>query len=339
MINFETDINDPVFTEPVQQINEHLNHLGVGFFTEKADFVSANGDMEFYVAHGNNYKDKSSEAAVLMGTPFGNGIWPHMIARAEAVFFQLAEEGVRDRNGNLVPVIMPSAPCLTSGYSNLYERDYAEIAKGNYYRIASEHLDLYKTLGYKQLAGVIAYSYPGVLASATVNLAESAGVEVTGNVFIGDPPNAAQRPELSIVTGFAREGMSFSKQLKNGNIDIVDTLFATKQAAQGFNRGVIKHAKLYKAIVSGMSRGRLAGNLTDLVKAGIDVTLMHATESKVAPRKHVIAAYEDASSGIWKDPCNTKRSGFLSRQEVTGIGHGVGDCIGHLAVLAANAVI
>lgn len=335
MINFETDINDPFFLEPVQHIQEHLNYLGAKHFIFEADNVHRMGNMEFAVVGGG--KDRSTEAAILMPAPFGNGIWPHIVARGEALAYQAAQEDIRDRNGNILPVIIPAAPCMTSSY-DLEARDVADIALGNFYPIAAQHVNLMATLGYGQLRGVVGYSFPAVTAQPTVKLAKW-DLDVKGNVVIGEPPHAAARSLVRIGAGFIREGMAFSKQVKAENIHVINQLFDSKQAARQFNKGVIKNAALYTAIVRGMSQGRLSADLEALVKSGIDVTLLHASNSKVTPRKDAIRAFQDASSFIWADTWNMNRTGFLNRQEVTGTNHALADRVGRFAVLAARSLL
>lgn len=325
-------VNAMMFDRPVEAVNEHLNQIGTEHFIDAADNVDRLGSIEYAVVGGG--KDASPDTAILMPAPFANGVWPHIIARAEAISYLAAEAGLRDGANNLVPVVVTASPCVTSSYDLISEERH-NVAAGDFSPIATRQLAVLEHVGAMSIAGVVGYSQGAAVAIPTLMKAQKDFDAYSVPAVIGDPPHAAPRGVVALGAAFAKEGATFDAELKKEPIDVVNELFAIKRAAREFNKGVLLRRQENWAMVKGFSRGKLTDDLLDAVWHGIPTTLLHAADSKISPADDV-----HASVNTVKDYFENKMiRRYLHRLEITGTNHAFGDRIGRFATLCAGVLV
>ncbi|HSX46568.1 MAG TPA: hypothetical protein VLF87_01090, partial [Patescibacteria group bacterium] len=218
MIDFETfhgqpeleiAVNDQAFDEPVEAVNRHLSNLGANHFMQLANEPERFGSMQYGLLWGDD--DRSSKAVIPMPAPFGNGVWPHILARAEAIRFMAAEAGLHDRQGNPVPILVTAAPSMHSAF-DILPQDVTYLKKhGDFGSIAAKHVYLMNRLGFGCVAGFAGYSQGSVIGSPLMEVAQSV-MDTTGNVVLGAPPHAEQRPFESFGLGMLLDGMHFKSE-------------------------------------------------------------------------------------------------------------------------------
>lgn len=334
MINsFEINVNDECFEEPKLLVNEHLNQLGADYFVERADKVAMHNGTEYAFMGGDT--DASLEAAIVMPAPFGNGAWPHILARGEAVHYLLAEAGLRDRYGNLVPVLVTASACKTSlPQLKDYQDDF--IKSGNFGPLGNQPLDIMRKHEVGQIAGLYGYSEGGAQIAAIVR--NGRDFDITGKAVIAATPNASKSSVGIQVVRFGREGMGFKKELKKEGVEVIDNLFDTKRADRDFVPGIIAHLGHNLLKLEGFGKGGLACDMVTLSQYGIDTTLIHASNDKIAPRKQVIKAFDRAAERI-QDIYETRFTGDLTRVEVLGTNHTLGDRVGTAAAIVTKRLL
>ncbi len=321
-------LHDPVFDEPVSVVNDHLNSLGVDYFVNQAN-QAPNYEGQEYSIVGDEHS--SQEAVILMPAPFGNGVWPHHIARAKAVGHLAELAGVRDRMGSPVPVLLVAAPSITSSY-NLDQREQQQIARGNFASIAYRHIDLVNRLGYGGLSGYLGYSQPAVFA-ADIPAQAKPWVELNGPIQIQETPHSKKttRPALGWNMAIV-EGRRFKAAINDSGIDVVKQLFDKGKAEDRFIKGVIKRRKEYWPITRGFARGRLEHDLIRLQQDGVHSFVLHCSNSAVTDHLRTINAVGKAHGMLHQ---NSK----ITSLEILDASHNYGDMLGHFAVTAAANLI
>jgi hypothetical protein len=309
---------DYPYAEPLAVVNDHLNRLGARFFIDGAQATAAENGQRFkYVGD----VDSSRESAIVMPSPFGNGIWPHLVARAEALRHLAVEAGIRDDRGNTLPVVMVAAPSLKSTYG-LVGREQDDVAMGDFTPIAKRHLRVLGTMGFESIRSYVGYSQPAVFGAPLARLAQ-ANFDIA-NVQLQETPNSRKRTILSLGVGMmAIEGMRFKKGMASGKIDVIDELFATHNAADQMEKGVLQEKADYWSMVKGFAKGRLEDDLNSLCVDGVDTFVLWAAGSAVTSAKHTKATVSKVADS---NPSYSVRS-----LEIVGANHSYGDMVGHFA--------
>ncbi len=319
------DVHDAAFEEPVAYVDEHLSSLGIGHFVDKANVIDRVHGMQFKLVSG---PERSQEEAILMPGTFANGIWPHVVARAEAVRIMVETAGVRSSAGEPLPVLMVAAPSLQSRF-DLNKLERAQVANGDYAPIADRHVALMDRLGYSAFRGVF-YSQAAAFAE-TIAQAGQANMDI-GAMIVGEPPHVQEQSFASSIKGFVGEGSGFKAEIEDEGIRVIQEMFATKQAARSFELGVIAAGKENLAVVRGFGQGYLENDLVDLNMSTLGaVTLLHASDSKVTNAQATRELFERATGSLLT-------SNPLYRVEIAGTNHSLGDRVGRFATLSAAAL-
>lgn len=330
----ELPITSPWLDEGAAEVNEHLSSFGSEYFIDRAERPAKYNGMQFNIAGGGD--DRSREAAILMPGTFANGVWPHILARGEAISHMAAEAGLRDSVGNLVPVIMTGSPSMFSTFG-LDKSERHEVRHGNYASIAERHLGLFRSLGYEAVAGVVASSQATALVAPFVEMAPE--ITETAQAVLAEPPHAARKRILPVgrqLVNFGREGAKFKGQLKAEGIDVIDEIFASGKAAPDFERGIIHEGRENWSIIRGFARGKLRRDLTTLVLHHITTTVVHGSDSNVARSRQVREAVGAAIGSVHdRNGTTWPRVNNLRELEVTDTNHSLMDRVGRFATIAA----
>lgn len=309
-------VDNPAFDEPVAAVDEHLSRLGSNHFVSMAEHAESHEGMQYSVVGGG--KDRSLDTAILMPGTFANGVWPHIVARAEAISFMAAEAGLRDNSGNIVPVIMTGSPSMRSRYGLSYT-ERQSVSDGNFDPIARRHKALLGSVGYQAIHGIF-NSQSALLAEPIANSLRNSFV--VGNAVVAEPPLRR--------LGVLQENKGLKQALQDENIAVINELFATKQATDRFERGVLRELPENLACVRGMGRAayRFAQDLSDVNRLAPKVTFIHGIDSKVTPYHEAEAIYEHAR-------ILSNRLSGLGRVVVAGANHSLGDRVGRWSTLVA----
>lgn len=341
MTNFDTfrpnpelvlDVQDAAFEEPVAEVNEYLSRLGTQHFIDVCEEAITFNGIRYAIVGGG--KDRSSTMAWLMPGTYANGAWPHIAARGAAVSHMAAEAGMRDDEGNLIPVVITGSPSMESRYG-LDKQELLTVTDGNFTPIAQRHLELLGNLKFDPV-GIVASSQASALAAPIVDLMPGSAFNRGIPAVLAEPPHAKPRSVTGQLLNFVREGQKFKSQLAAEGIDVIDELFATKNASKDFEKGIAKEAKENLAIVRGFGRGKLARDLSRLCLSGSQTTVIHGSDSLVARRKDVTEAIEAARERVLNVLGDTPRpANELRRLELAGTNHSLADRVGRFAVVAA----
>lgn len=333
--DLEMDIHDAAFEEPVAEVNEYLSRLGTQHFIDVAENALSFNGMRYAVVGGG--KDRSSTAALLMPGTYANGVWPHIAARGEALAHLAAQAGLRDDEDNLVPVVITGSPSMESAFG-LDARERASVSIGDFSPVADRHIDLLRSIK-RNPRGIVASSQAATMAAPFVRALPESAFGMGIPAVLAETPHAKRYDSLPVMrqlVNFGREGARFKKQLSDEGIDAVNELFATKHAAKGFEKGIVKEVKDNLAIVKGFARGKLVRDLISLSLSGSPTTVMHGTDSKVARRDDVMQAVEEARerAAAYKAAVLLS-SRDVNRLEIRGTNHSLMDRVGRFAVVAA----
>lgn len=333
--DLEMDIHDAAFEEPVAEVNEHLSRLGPQHFIDVAENALSFNGMRYAIVGGG--KDQSTTAALLMPGTYANGVWPHIVARGEALAHLAAQAGLRDDEGNLVPVLITGSPSMESAFG-LDARERDSVSFGDSSPLADRHVELLRSIK-RDPSGIVASSQAAAMAAPFVRALPESAFGMGMPAVLAEPPHAKRRDFLPIMrqlVNFGREGARFKKQLRDEGIDVINELFGTKHAAKNFEKGIVKEAKDNLAIVRGFARGKLARDLISLRLSGSPTTVVHGTDSHVARRDDVVRAVEkargqSAAHGVIALLFNRD----VNRLEIRDTNHSLVDRVGRFAVVAA----
>src|SRR5262245_10800898 len=111
-------IDDPRFDEPVEMVRDHLNRLGVSYFNDMANSAEAEPvtGTQALIVCSRALEHGIGESVIPMAAPMGNGVWPHIVARAEAISERAFHLGLRGENDGPVPVLVTAAPSMKSHF-------------------------------------------------------------------------------------------------------------------------------------------------------------------------------------------------------------------------------
>lgn len=312
-------LTEPAFAEQKEHLNEHLNKLGAQHFVDlanKADADPKTGAQYMLVTH----KGFSAEEVILMPGTFGNGIWPHIIARAEALSHSALHAGVRDVTGNPLGVLMVGSPSMNSRFG-FDKSERGQMARGDFLPVARRHVALVDDLKFGAVKGAF-YSQAAAMAGAFSYDAKKT-IDVN-HMIVGEIPLNRR--------GFLTEGREFSQERKKDGIDVIEELFANKQAAVDFERGILHEFKENFAYLRGFGRIMLSNDLVLLANSSEHTTLLHATHSKVMPLNAAVTGYENAKNTLR----NLGQADRIQRVQADS-NHSFGDRVGSFsAVVAAN---
>lgn len=330
----QLDVDDRMFEEPVAEVSEHLSGIGAARFMEAAENIANYNGMNFTVVGGG--KDRSSEAAILMPGTYANDAWPHILARAEAISYMAAQAGLRDSQGNLVPVVVTGSPSMRSRFG-LDDSERSDVRRGNYDSIAERHQGLLRGLG-RTAVGMVASSQATALAAPFVAELPASSFGEGIPVVMAEPPHGKHRivlPVVSQLVGFAREGAAFKAHLKAEDIDVINEIFASGKASPDFERGIAKEHKDNLAIVRGFARGKLGYDLSRLALSGSRTTVVHGSDSLVSRQEDITAAFDEAVKRILDVTGETGQANNLRRLELSDANHSLMDRVGRFAVISA----
>jgi hypothetical protein len=329
------DVQDAVFEEPVAEVNEHLSRLGAQHFIDVAENALVFNGMRYAVVGGG--KDRSSTMAWLMPGTYANGAWPHIAARGAAVAHMAAEAGLRDDEGNIIPVVITGSPSMESTY-DLDKTERAIVADGDFAPIAERHAGLLGNLNL-ELAGIVGSSQASALASPLVEMTRGSSFGEGVSAVLSEPPHGRRYDTFGVarqLVNFAREGAKFKGQLAAEGIAVINELFATKNAAKDFERGIAREARDNLAIIKGFGRGELAWDLSELSLWGSQVTVVHGSDSLIARpadmRQAIEAAREHVKEVVGEMHISVAE---LRRLELKGTNHSYVDRVGRFAVVTA----
>lgn len=320
------DINDAVFAESRETVNKLLSDIGTQHFLDAANNVESDGGMQYLVVGGGD--DCSKESAIVVPAPFGNGVWPQGIAAGVAISYLAAEAGLRDSQGDIIPVMLTAAPSMKSDFS-LSERELSWVRNGNFAPIALKQLKLLKTLGFTSVGGFVGYSGAAPQAEPFMTLAINDNkLKRVGNTVIGAAPHSV---DYGAVRGFlafvVRSGLTFKKQYQAEGIYVINDIFASGQASPDFVSGIAKKYQENWAIFTGLKNANLSYDLNSLAEQQIKTLLLNGAKDAVAPSKAIRRAYSTAAS----DPAASK----MRHIEITGTDHNLADRVASYAAVAA----
>lgn len=330
----QIDIHDQLFDAHVEAVNEHLSRRGAQYFIDAANNAQTHEGTKFAVV-GGGY-DRSADTAILMPGTFANGVWPHLVARAEALSFQAANAGLRDRDGMLIPVVLTASPGMDSRF-NLAKKEIQALRGGNFESVASRNTDLVRSVGIEQVSAIVGTSQASVVAAPFAETASGDLIADNFSAVLVEPPHAKNQGVSLLGIRFAREGAKFKEQLQDEDIDVINKLFSSKHAAKDFEKGIWKERKENLAFIRGFTKGKLARDLINLALHGIDTTVIVGTDSQVAPRLEVRASYEQAYNQHSAYNASFLDASKLRLLEISGTNHSFGDRVGRFATaVAAN---
>lgn len=333
----QIDALDPRFDEALDSVDGHLSSIGAQTFISLAENAAEHNGMQYAVVGGGN--DQSKDTAILMPGTFANGVWPHLIARAEAISHLAAIAGLRDDEGNIVPVVLTGSPGMKSVFG-LSDAERSLVADGNFEPIAEKHLRLADNLGRYSIRGFVGSSQGSVIiAPLSTRLKDNQNFDTEhSQVVLAEPPHARSRRVLPIprqLVNFVREGMRFNGQIRNENIAVINEIFASGKASPDFEKGIWKERMDNLAIVGGFGKGQLADDLYDLAINNFDTTVVHGSDSLVARRDDIIDSFDHAVSDIKEMTCWPEYPANLHRLEVSSTNHSLMDRVGRFALIAA----
>ncbi|HTE22807.1 MAG TPA: hypothetical protein VK674_07285 [Candidatus Limnocylindria bacterium] len=319
-------IDDPLLTEGTELVNEHLNRLGAQYFVDVADTAEKDrSGLQGVVVGHRALSEGVGEAIITLDAPFGNGPWPHLVARAEVVSELAFREGLRDDEGKPVPVFLRAAPSATSSFG-LEESGLMAVADGDASPIVRVQNDAASRMGFGKIYGDVNWSQPSAHAAVRMTDA-SRNFDIEGGVLLGDPPHAEPSSAGERVVKFVREGMRFNKSIKGAGIDILKELIHSPK----FVRGIWTERAENRAITGGFTQGLLTEDLKALREANIPTTVVRAGDSLITPHQPTVDAVEAANSQVFGlHP--------VSFVEILGANHSYGDFLGHFGVTAAGIV-
>lgn len=306
-------INHEVFDEPVSIVNDALSRLSTQHFFDEANRAKSLPDgMQHLLVGGED--DRSKHTAIAMPGTFGNGIWPHLVARAEALATMTKEAGLRDDDGRLVPVLITASPSMKSRF-NLSKLELSDVSDGDFNPVVERQAHAMREHRLKQLVGAVGTS----LGSASIaRLMTRFGTREfdKGQAVFFEPAHGLKRGVIRQLIAFGRESSGFKSALAAENIQVINDLFASGSTNPDFEKGIFNQAAENYAQVKGLGQGGLQSDTEKLRKAGVIHTVVRGTDSHVAPAKII--------DGL--------RCPVL---EVVGGNHSLADRVGRFAVIAA----
>lgn len=322
-------LNDPRLLEGRDVAKDHIGRLGLDHFRDIANSPNADEKTGIqYVLVGSTALSEEgfSGSAITMDAPFGNGIWPHIVARAEMVAEMAYRGGLVDHGGNPIPVLLRAAPSADSQFG-LSGPELSRVKKGDDRPIAEKQNDVAKRVGVNEIYGDVSFSLSSVHASARMVDAGS-DMNIEGGVVLGEPPHAKRAMATERLISFGLEGLRFGRSLKDSGIDDLKQLMDSPE----FLRGIWRNRKEYGAVVSDITRGLLERDMKALQNARVPAALLHASDSLIIRRKDALDAVARANEG--------QDSNFRTRRvEIAGANHSFGDLLGHFGVTAAGIVV
>ncbi|HSX24205.1 MAG TPA: hypothetical protein VLE74_03840 [Candidatus Saccharimonadales bacterium] len=322
----EIAVNDARFDEPIEEVNRHLSQFDAEYFFRIANNPDTYGPTQYAIIGGGD--DRSHNAVIPMPAPRGNGVWPHILARGEAISHMAAEAGLRDSNGNLVPVAVIASPNKTSSYGS-DKAQRKETRKGNVDRMSVRQVTLLDRAGFGAISGFAGYSEGSVFAESFMNIARGT-MDTDGSVVLGAPAHASDFNVMEFAIAMGLEGMHFSSERKAENIKVIEEIFATHKAAPDFWKGMWTQREEAWALLKAYRQADLASDMAKLAFLGHMTTVLHASKDHLVPRLPVKAAFDAARKEVGLGSAR-----WLGRIEVLDADHNLGDRVGRLAVLMA----
>lgn len=320
---------DTRFDDHIAATKAHLESLTPEYFRDRANqaLTDPNSGMQ-YLWVGSRALDSGIERSYIgMSSPFGNGIWPHLVARAEVVAEKAYELGLRGADDEPVPVLLTAAPSKHSAYGlNAHER--AKVGSGDARPIAHRLNRTAYDAGMRVVKGNVAFSMPAAHA-ATQMVEAQQHMDVDGVTILGDPPHARQARPFVNAINFGREGLRFDGEVEAEGIGLVKQILTSP----GMVPGVIKNHAEYRPIARDFRRGELADDLVMLGVNGLPGVVLNAGSSYVAPRlevaRSVAEAREELREGdsVYVDPRHV---------EIADATHAFADRLGRFGVVAAE---
>lgn len=311
-------LTDNVFTEQRELVNQHLNNVGARHFIDLANEADIDPDtgMQYLMVGPRGY---SAEEVIIAPGTFANGLWPHIIARGEAIADTAQRSGVFDSNGVPLGVLLVGSPCMSSKF-NLNSEERSQVANGNFNAIANRHARLLAFLGFGAVRGVF-YSQAAAHAAPFINIA-SKFLDVN-NMIVGEYP-------INRV-GFIKERQRFSGERKKDSVDVIEKLFGSGQAAERFELGIVRRLENL-AIIRGIGDLVLTRDLLQAGTKSKKTTMLHAMDSLVSPAADIISAFD----GVKAMMISLGLKNRFTRIQVDS-NHSFGDRVSsYSAVVAAN---
>lgn len=325
---FEIPLSDPRLAESTAFIDEHLKSRGLDHYFDLANEPqqSLKDGLKWALVAGSPEAKDNKSSVLFMGCPFGNQLWPHMFARADALSAWYEEQ-----TGTPVQVMLAAAPGDRSRYG--LDREHLDrVKKGDFFSVGGVHLEpIYNN--FEKVEGIVAYSGSSAFASdmAQVLATERDGI---GNVVLGAPPHARKQMLGSQLLRFVAEGARFSRSIKRAGVEVIDQIFESGAASPNFLSGIWQQRDENIALAQGYGRGNLADDLFELNSRAVQAIVIHGSKDLVAPRRDVIASVRAANESA----SHVDRATRTHRVEVTGANHSFGDRIGQFIGLSVAAL-
>lgn len=330
------DLHDPRFDEPVALAGEFLNRKGKQHYFDAANtaLVQEKTGMKYTIANALSEVPSSQTEFFIMPAPYGNDVWPHIIARAEVLSYFAAQAGLTDVQGQPLSVLVTASPSINSRYG-LTPREVIDMNKGDSSSIALRHIRLAERMGFAIVRGFYAASHSSIFAADFVDIGSQI-FDIDGNLVINEPANATDSSEANLIIRSLLENKSFKDTVEDEGIAIFKQIFRT----ENFRKGLLMSKEESWAILQCYIKGKLSRSLEKAGRAGVRSVVIHGSKSKIAKRKDVIKSCQVANSALVHNMADTHRkSPLAARIEVAGGNHFLPDRLGRGSILATLGLI
>ena len=334
------DVHDPGIQIATEVTDAHLRTIGSRYCFDVAERAKVDPQTGIRTAlvPPSPGVPISQEAAILVPGTFGNDVWAHKIAMGMTVADQAMLDGVRDRNGDLVGVLLFSAPSMETSF-NQSPINLWRAGRANFTPIGGQHSELTSRLGFGAIKGVAANSQAAAFAAPIVETAAASGLDVDGRALLLERPLRGSLRALG--KGFGDEGKVFKDTVAEDGIEVIDEIFATGKASPGFELGIVRRLLHSQAIFRGLARNpedRLHDDIVSLAHNGVQATVASGSESKLGEEN----ATRDATLAAWLTLyiSGMKAELLPSHIELHGKGanHTLGDRLGHVRWLVHKSL-
>ena len=297
-LEWQTDKRQEIIPDAIRVVKRRFNEFPYGVLTTNLrDQVRHDPDNGIAYAVLGNHGD-SRESAVMHINPYGNGLTDNMLLRAEFVRESLNAVGIRDQNGDSLPVIALGAPGMGRSALKMERRvAYRKTAEGFLGHVAAEYLKVAREQNFGRVA-IVGFSLGASLAPSAAVMAEGEGLDVT-RIVAGDPANVVKRKPSELFKDFNSEAKYLEKDYTEPRIEHFITAHKEHESELDYAAGILRRAKINLALFKGLTEDRFKDDLFSATYRGVPSTVAYGTSSLVSPSEHTHAAIEKSRQGIY----------------------------------------